>query len=318
MKRWPRRAFLQKSLQLAAVAAAGSAAGGCGPQRLSEQDALALASVQPQRPLFFNISLAQWSLHRSFWGGMDNLDFAAKARALNISAVEYVNQFFADKADDNAYLDQMNQRAADNGVTNVLIMVDGEGGLAHKDAAHRQQAVINHHKWVRAAKRLGCKAVRVNAMGKGDPAEVAKRAAESLDALSTYAMQELINICVENHGGWSSDGGWLAGVMEQVNMPNCGTLPDFGNFKMAMFPPREYDRYQGVAELMPYAKGVSAKTYDFGIDGEEPTIDYRRMLSTVRDAGYRGYIGIEYEGARLSETAGILATRNLLIRHGAA
>ncbi len=312
MSDWRRRDLLAGG-----AIAAGAALTGCGSGGLSEEAARAMAAVQPAEPLFFKISLAQWSLHRSLWGGMDNLDFAAKARELDIDAVEYVNQFFADKAEDEAYLDEMKRRADDHGVKSLLIMVDGEGGLAHQDAAHRQQAVINHHKWVRAAARLGCHIIRVNAMGKGDPEEVAKRAVESLTALAEFALPHYVNVVVENHGGWSSDGGWLANVIDQVNRPNCGTLPDFGNFKINLFPPRQYDRYQGVKELVRYAKGVSAKTYDFASSGEETTIDYARMLKIVKDSGYRGYIGIEYEGGRLSEEAGILATRNLLIRHGA-
>ena len=264
----------------------------------------------------FPLSLAQWSLHRTLWAGdLDHLDFAATTRRLNIGAVEYVNQFFADKAEDSVYLEQMNQRAADHNVRQLLIMVDGEGNLAGDDAQAREQAIINHHKWVHAAARLGCHSIRVNAAGKGEAEEVAKRAADSLSQLAIYAAQEKINILVENHGGHSSSGAWLAGVMTAVNLPNCGTLPDFGNFTMAMFPPRKYDRYQGVEELMPWAMGVSAKTYDFDSEGEETTIDIARMLDIVKASGFKGHIGVEYEGSRLSEEAGIKATRDLLLRN---
>lgn len=285
---------------------------GCGDPRLSEQD---IAPTSGET--FFKISLAQWSLHRALRKDLDNLEFAAKTRSFGLNAVEYVNQFFKDKAEDSAYLAQMRQRANDQGVSSVRIMIDGEGSLAHRDTAARKQAIENHYKWVRAAHALKCMDIRVNARGKGDPHEIAGYAAESLHTLASYAAQENIGIVVENHGGWSSDGQWLAGVMAEVNLPNCGTLPDFGNFRINLFPPRAYDRYQGTAELMPYAAGVSAKTYDFTAEGEETTIDYARMLNIVKSAGYRGYIGIEYEGNRLSEEAGIQATLNLLRRHGA-
>lgn len=306
-----RRSFVKYS----AAAASGSLfLSGCSEPLLSEQ-AIRQQALEPAET-FFKISLAQWSLHRALRKDLDNLDFAAKAREFGIDTVEYVNQFFRDKADDGAYLTQMKQRASDHGVANLRIMIDGEGSLAQRDTAQRKQAVRNHHKWVRAAKELGCQDIRVNAGGKGEPEQVADYAVESLYALAEYAAQEGIGIVVENHGGWSSDGQWLARVISRVNLPNCGTLPDFGNFRMNLFPPREYDRYQGTAELMPYAAGVSAKTYDFDASGEETQIDYDRMMSIVKNSDYRGFVGIEYEGSRLSEEAGIWATLNLLKRHG--
>lgn len=309
-----RRSFVRNSALLAATASGA----GCA-ERLSEEAALALkpGTAADTSELFFKISLAEWSLHRTLWAGeMDHLDFATKAREFGVDGIEYVTQFFADKAEDTGYLDQMNQRAKDNGVSQILIMVDGEGSLAGNSEVARIKAVENHYKWVRAAKHLGCHTVRVNAQGKGVAEEVAARAIDSLSTLAEYAAQENINVVVENHGGYSSDAQWLSGVMRQVNLPNCGTLPDFGNFTMNLFPLQKYDRYLGVEELMPWAKGVSAKTHDFEPDGLESDMDYDRLLGIVRDAGYRGYIGIEYEGTRLSETAGILATKALLVNRG--
>ncbi|MCX2979670.1 sugar phosphate isomerase/epimerase [Halieaceae bacterium IMCC14734] len=285
-------------------------------QGLEESTAMNINHPETSATADFPLSLAQWSLHRALWAGdLDHLDFAATARRLDIGAVEYVNQFFADKAEDAAYLEQMNGRAVDHDIRQLLIMVDGEGNLAGDDTKERQLAISNHHKWVHAAARLGCHSIRVNAAGKGDAEDVAKRAVDSLTQLASYAAQENINILVENHGGHSSSGAWLAGVMAAVNLPNCGTLPDFGNFTMAMFPPRKYDRYLGVEELMPWAMGVSAKTYDFDSQGEETTIDIARMLGIVKASGFKGHIGIEYEGSRLSEEAGIRATRDLLLRN---
>ena len=291
---------------------------GCDRNQLAESEALAMRSAVGEGELFFQLSLAQWSLHRTFWGGLDNLEFASKARTLGFSAVEYVNQFFADKGEDEQYLSQMKQRADDQGVTSVLIMVDGEGVMGHADESERLRAVDAHKKWVRAAKFLGCHSIRVNAQGKGEADDVAARVIDSLGTLASYAASEGINIIVENHGGYSSNGAWLADVMSQVGMENCGTLPDFGNFTMSLFPRRRYDSYRGVAEMMPWAKGVSAKAYDFTGQGEDTVTDFKKMLTVVRDAGYRGYIGVEYEGSRLSEEAGILATRNLLLRYGKA
>lgn len=262
--------------------------------------------------LFFDISLAQWSLHKTlFEGKLDNLDFPAMAaNTFGIHAVEYVNQFFKDKVQDTAYLADLNKRAKDHGVTNVLIMIDGEGPLGSTDEKERIQAVENHYKWVEAAKFLGCHAIRVNAAGEGTPEEVKAAAIDGLGRLSEFAAQHDISVIVENHGGISSHGDWLSAVLAGVGKPNCGSLPDFGNFY-------EYDRYQGVTELMPFAKGVSAKANVFDAEGNEAAIDYRKMLQIVKDAGYTGYVGIEYEGSELNEEEGIKATKRLLERVGA-
>ncbi|HMO37128.1 MAG TPA: sugar phosphate isomerase/epimerase family protein [Gemmatales bacterium] len=260
---------------------------------------------------WFKISLAQWSLHKALFAKkIDPLDFPRVTREdFGIEAVEYVNQFYKDKKQDDAYLKQLRQRCKDQGITSVLIMCDGEGALGDPSKEAREKAVRNHHRWVDWAKELGCHSIRVNAetKGKGSFEEQMERAAEGLAMLTEYSEKQSINVIVENHGGLSSDGKWLAGVMKKVNHPRCGTLPDFGNFY-------EYDRYQGVEDLMPFAKGVSAKSYDFNANGDETKIDYARMLKIVKDAGYRGYIGIEYEGKNLPEDDGIRATKKLLER----
>ncbi len=265
----------------------------------------------------FAISLAQWSLHRTIRSGeLDNLDFAAAARnEYGVDAVEYVNQFFADKGDDDGYLGQMRQRADDAGVRSLLIMIDGEGQLAAAEESERNQAIENHRKWITAAAHLGCHSIRVNAAGPDERElreEQALWAADSLQRLATIADPHGIDVIVENHGGFSSDGAWLAGVMRRAAHPRVGTLPDFGNFHLG--DDNWYDRYLGVAELMPFAKAVSAKSHDFDEHGEEIHTDYRRMLRIVYEAGYRGYVGIEYEGEVLSEADGIRATKRLLER----
>lgn len=267
--------------------------------------------------MFFDISLAQWSLHRALFDGeLTNLEFITAAREeYGIGAVEYVNQFFRDKAKDTSYLNEMNKRAKDAGVENVLIMVDGEGALGAANSKERQQAVENHYKWVEAAKYLGCHSIRVNARSSGSYKEQQQRAADGLRKLTEYAAPEDINVIVENHGGLSSNGQWLSEVMEMVDHPRCGTLPDFGNFQIS--ENETYDRYKGVEQLMPYAKGVSAKTHNFDSNGKETQIDYMRIMKIVQDAGYTGYVGIEYEGDDLSEPEGIRATKKLLERVGA-
>ena len=289
---------------------------------------------------WFSISLAQWSLHRTFFGkGLSGgfgafgqalrthpdsvlqgdrhpLEFAAIARGqFDVDAVEYVNTFFYGHAEDIEYLNELKSRAADNGVRSLLIMIDAVGALGATDSDERNAAVEAHRPWLRAAEHLGCHAIRVNAASSGAKAEQQKLAADGLSALAEHAREHSLDVLVENHGGWSSDGAWLAGAMRMADQPNLGTLPDFGNFRISANS--TYDRYQGVTELMPFAKAVSAKSYDFDTAGNETTIDYAKMMKIVLAAGYRGYVGIEYEGSGLSEFDGIRATQSLLERVGA-
>ena len=268
---------------------------------------------------FFKISLAQWSLHKAIRSGeMSPFDFAKEAHALGVEAIEYVSGLYRDEVKSmgiEAVVDKLKAESESHGVKNLLIMVDGEGNLASSDAEEQNAAIENHKKWVDAAKSLGCHSIRVNAHGDGSYEEVMAQAAVGLGKLAEYAKTKNINIIVENHGGYTSNGQWLASVMKQVNMSNCGTLPDFGNFCLKGHVgncEEWYDKYKGVEELMPFAKAVSAKSYDFDEAGNEAEIDYARMLKIVKDAGYTGYVGIEYEGSNLSEKEGILATKKLL------
>lgn len=324
-----RQEFL-RSLGIATLGASFSASmlSSCKEKSPAENasNASASTSTEQAKELFFKISLAQWSLHKALFAKeFDNLDFPVKAKNdYGVSAVEYVNAFFADKAKDEKYLAELKRRCDDNGVTSVLIMVDNEGEMAELDAKKRAQSVENHYKWVDAAKFLGCHSIRVNCFGKGSAEEVAKAGTEGLRKLSEYAQQMNIGVIVENHGGYSSNGLWLGNVIKGVGLPNCGTLPDFGNFcirreKGDMWESpcvEEYDRYQGVKEMMPYAKGVSAKSYEFDAAGNSVEIDYTKMLTIVKEVGYTGHIGIEYEGSKLSEPEGIRATKALLEKVG--
>jgi len=276
----------------------------------------------------FEISLAQWSLHRSLYSGeLDHLDFAKISKInFGIDAIEYVNSFFFEKAEDKSYLREMKNRADDYGVKSLLIMCDNEGSLGDPDIKKRQKAVENHYKWHEAAKYLGCHSIRVNAylteslhgLEVGDYTKTGSYenqvslAADGLRKLTEFGANLGINTIVENHGGLSSDGSWLASVMKAVDHPRCGTLPDFGNFRIE--GDRWYDRYKGVKELMPFAKAVSAKSHDFDSNGNETQTDFFRMMDIVIDAGYNGYVGIEYEGSGMDEMSGIKATKDLLER----
>lgn len=320
-----RRNFLRHSMQLAGgVGLAGiagqvlsSCSGSEGQKQGAGQAGTSAASA------LYKISLAEWSLHKTIFGGqLDHRDFARIAKTdYGLEAVEFVNQFMMDKAKDAEYLREVKARAEGEGVRILLIMCDGEGHLGDPDAQKRTQAVENHYKWVEAAKYFGCHSIRVNAASEGSFEEQQKLAAEGLRRLTEFGAQHEINVIVENHGGLSSNGAWLAGVMKLVDHPRCGTLPDFGNFCVRFegnaweTPCAEmYDRYQGVQELMPFAKAVSAKSHEFDASGNEVQTDYVRMMKIVVGAGYNGFVGIEYEGDQLSEPEGIRATKSLLLR----
>jgi len=260
----------------------------------------------------FKISLAEWSLHRALQSKkIDHLDFISLTKTeFGLDAVEYVNSFFFDKAQDQKYLSEMNTRANDHDVKSLLIMCDNEGNLGDPDKNKRNQAVENHYKWAEAAKFLGCHSIRVNARSEGSWDDQVELAADGLRKLTEFGDSIGINTIVENHGGLSSNGKWLAAVMEKVDHPRVGTLPDFGNFRIQ--GDEWYERYKGMAELMPYAKAVSAKSHEFDANGDETGSDFYRMIDIVLDAGYNGYVGIEYEGSVHSEMEGIRLTNELL------
>ena len=300
-----RRSFLQG-------AAAGGALLGFGLRGLPVLAADPTGKPAAGKIGDFKISLAEWSLHKALFAKkIDNLDFPKIAREeYGVEGVEYVNQFFKDKAHDSVYLKDLKKRAADHGVTNVLIMIDGEGDLSAPEQADRAKAVDNHKKWVDAAAALGCHAIRVNTGSHYSPTDVAK-AAEACAALADYGTQNKIAVICENHGGPSSNPDALLALIKGVGSKNFGTLPDFGNF-----PKKDgkyaIDVYDAIARMMPFAKGASAKSHDFDDAGNEKDLDYARIMKIVTDAGYNGFVGIEYEGSRLSEPEGIKATKKLL------
>ena len=348
-----RRMFIRQSAVLSAglgSAAVGLGSVGCnGSSSSSATDAEATTGSDDAAPPLFKLSLAEWSFHNALfnpellklsWSEFDNklkndfdfvvansqmkhLDFPAKAAEMGFEGVEFVNTFFFNKAKDIAYLDELKQRCADAGVQPLIIMCDAEGELGNPDEAARIEAVENHYPWVDAAHYLGCHSIRVNAQSQGSYEEQQQHAADGLRRLAEYAARQDINVLVENHGGLSSHGEWLVGLMKMVNHPRIGTLPDFGNFCIEREAPSSenpqsngcltmYDRYQGVTELMPYAKAVSAKTYTFDEKGQEIETDYEKMMKIVLNSGYRGFVGVEYEGSELSEEEGVKATKQLL------
>ena len=266
------------------------------------------------------ISLAQWSLNKAIKSGeLSPLDFAKKARSFDIDAIEYVSGLYTNHTDTLKKISmqklskELLKRSDDYGIDNVLIMIDSQGSLASSNKKERLKAIDNHKKWIDFSYEIGCETMRVNLSGETKLDRWTENSIKSLTELSDY--NKNINVVVENHGGLSSNGKYLSNVMSKVNIDNCGTLPDFGNFCIDGSPRacnEWYDIYKGVEELMPYAHAVSAKSYDFDDSGNETKIDYSKMIDIVKKAGYKGYIGIEYEGSRMSEDDGIIATKKLL------
>ncbi len=291
----------------------------CKPKSETEDSTMTTPAAAKE----LKLSLAQWSIHRALEKGeLKAENFAAIAKNdFGINAVEYVNSFYKEHAGDEAFWKKMRATADSLGVKSLLIMVDEEGDLGNPNAEERKKAVENHYKWIDAASILGCHSIRINAFGDGSQEEVQAAMVDALKQLCTYAAKSNISVLIENHGLYSADGKWVAEIMRQVNMPNVGTLPDFGNWctshKWGSTEPGKectevYDRYLGVSETLPFAKGVSAKSYVFNEQGEEAVIEYTKMLKMVNDAEFAGYIGIEYEGSPLSEADGIRATKTLL------
>ena len=291
-----------------------------------------------KKELPFKLALSQFSLASQFWTKeLDPLDFPKKTiTTFGIAGLDYCSMFFADKAKDTNFLNELKKRSADNGCYNLRIMVDGEGVLGDLNKDVRTKAVENHYKWIDAAATLGCPMIRVNVEGDGDPAEVSKAAIESLNALIDYGKKSNTDVIVENHIGISCNGGWLANVMKEINSPHCGTLADFGNFCINRTKPptndiagwmqtkclEEYDRYKGIAELMPYAKGIHAKTHVFDANGNDTETDFAKMFTSIKDSGFKGWCSIEYEGGLikmytkddkyLDDDAGVLTTKKLI------
>ncbi len=279
--------------------------------------------------MFFKLSLAQWSLHRSIReDGLNPYEFAKLAKGWGFEGLEYVSRFYADLFDPNniekgmqEFITKSNLEAQKHGMENLLIMIDDEGDLSSSNEKERVQSIENHRKWIKAASAMNCHSVRLNLYGEEDPDLWKQNSIASLKALATFAAPYNINIIVENHGNLTSKADLLMEVINGADMSNCGTLPDFGNFCIEKDSNddclNEYDRYKGITEMMPKAFGVSAKSHDFDSEGNEKNTDYMRMLKIVKSSGYSGFIGVEYEGSELSELEGIKATRDLLLKVGA-
>lgn len=298
---------------------------GCINGKKEDNKEITTVEIEEAKP-FFDLSLAEWSLHKRFnEEGVSPFEFARIADSLGFTTIEFVSQLYTNQIKELGFetvIDSLKKESEKYGLKNNLIMVDHEGDLADADLTIRNQAVENHKKWVDAAQKLGCQAVRVNTFGNNDPVIWAHTVVDGLKKLSEYAATKNINIICENHGWLSSDVPKLMAALDAVNMTNCGTLPDFGNWCIKrtedkfggtcveLYP----DKYEGVKLMLPKAKGVSAKSYDFDENGNETTIDYAKMLQIVKDAGFSGIIGVEYEGERLSELEGVIATRELLFK----
>ena len=324
-----RRVFIQNT-SLSALGLGVFGLSGCSTQtEKGSSESTEMKEIEP----FFKLSLAQWSIHRMIReDGLDPYLFAEKAKGWGFDGLEYVSQLYVDKFDASATLNtniekmvkQLNAKASQTGMENLILMVDLDpeiGDMAFADAQKRQAAVEAHFPWVDATAALGCHSMRINMFGTFDATEWKSASIDALGKLGEYAAKSNVNIIIENHGWLTSNAALLMEVINEVNMPNCGTLPDFGNFCTKRKDgarwgecEEEYDKYLGIQELMPAAKAVSAKSYDFDENGNETTIDYARMLDIVKSAGYSGYIGVEYEGNRLSEEEGILATKDLLLK----
>lgn len=257
----------------------------------------------------FAVSLSQRSLRGEFAASrLDPLDFPKVARSLGIAAVEYEGQFYRKKVANRKYLAELSRRAAGEGVTSVLLLVDEDGALGSREEKARRRVVDRHEKWLEAAALLGCKAVRVVARTEGTEDDAVAWLSDGLRRLCVLAQPLGIDVLVENQDGFSANGSWLVELLNAVSHPRCGSRASFGSATLGN------ERLRQLRELMPSARSVCAKSYDFDDRGEELSINYAQMLKIVMDAGYRGHVAIEYEGTRLSEQAGLARAKQLLGR----
>ena len=274
--------------------------------------------AHPRRPKRdFKISIAAWSVHREVRSGKLKLIDACRflREEYDVDGFELVNTLL--EVPTAEYVRKFRAEAQRFHLAIPLIMCDGEGDFGSVDPDERRRAVRYHTKWMYVASDLGCHSIRVNWRGapegaEKDPALVLAFTERSIDAYAEMARiggENGLNVIIENPGGISSPPEMLLGLIKAVNSPRFGTLPDWGGF------PDDVDRYDAVDKMMPYAKGVSAKCYDFGPDGRETKIDFERMVQICVDKhGYHSFLGIEFEGDRLTERQGMRAAKDLLVK----
>lgn len=235
-----------------------------------------------------DISLAQWALVDEVRAGKwKTVEFAKIAREdFGINGIEYVNTLM--EVTTETYLKTLKNNAHDHGVTNVLIMVDDEGDGCAETKEGRKQFVVNHRKWIDAAHYLGCRAIRTNCRGSELSARVSREeslkwAAESYNMLLEYAVPAKIQVLIENHGGLSNDPDWMVALMQAVNNLYFGTYPDWRE------PSQDFDNFEYLRKTVPFAKGMSYRN--------QPTDNLCvKMIKLCREAGYRGWYGIESSG----------------------
>lgn len=267
-----------------------------------------LLGKEEKKTNWLQISLQQYSFNGMFRAKkLDPLNYPKFAvEKTKIKALEYYNGFFEDKVASKAFLGELKKRCVDLGVHNQLMLCRSNAALDAADPKKRKEAAAELARWGEFAAELGCHSIRVDCRSKGDREEVKKQAVDGLNQLCDLLKPMKMDAIVENHGNWSSKGDWVKEVMEQVKRDNCGTLPDFGNF-------RGYDKYQGVKDMLPWARAICAKVHKINPDGEAADTDFERMLKVVKDGGFKGFIGIEFEGGT-DPVAGILGTKKLIER----
>jgi len=307
---------------------------------------LFLYSCKPEKKEFnLKISLQVYSFAPLMMAGKFDLkDFPEMVRnTYQLDGAEYWSIAFTGRENNEAFLKELKQKSDDNGVNNTIILVDDiniltmESGpsLASLSSEERSRAIDFHKIWVDTAAKIDCHSIRINLKSNdGTAEEVQEVCSESISKLIEYSSQSNISVVLENHGGLTGNGKWLSGLIKNINNEFVGSLPDFGDFNFCQTRgdlnfanvdrecEMKYDKYLGVEELIPYAKGISAKSHDFDKNGSETKTDYKRMMEIIKNSDFSGYISIEYEGAMLSMLLnrdsylsshdGILATKSLL------
>ena len=257
----------------------------------------------------FHIGIQEYTFNRWLKSGkLNHLDYPALVKKeLGISYVEYWNRPFDGKHTDPAYVGELAKCTRNEGIQNVLILVDEKHELDHADKLERDKSIDLHKAWIDCAEQLGCLAIRVNCRMGGDPKDNLNRAVDGVGRLCEYAKDTSVKVVIEPHGRNSQDPDWLVSVMNALNHSHAGLLPDFNNFG-------KYDRYDAVKKTLPFAPAVCAKALKFDKEGNESNTDFERMLKIVHDSEYSGVISIEFEGHDIDPITGSRMTKELILR----
>jgi sugar phosphate isomerase/epimerase len=222
-------------------------------------------------------------------------DFVDLAAGMNLDAVEPTAYYFADTSPE--YLGRLKGRC-----TRLGLDISGTAvgnNFCTPDAARLKEQLAMVKKWTEHASRLGAKTVRIFA-GSVDKTETEEKArARCIAAIQEacdYAAQFGVYLALENHGG-------ITATLEQILLLVRGVKHDFFGVNLDTGNFHTSDPYADLARLAPYAVNVQIKTEIQRAGQKKEEADLKRLIGMLREAGYRGYVALEYEAEEDPKTA---------------